>query len=269
MTNEIFAKRLVELREKRSISQQQLADAIGVTRQSLSLYERAERTINIELLAAIAKYFGVTSDYLLGLSDVATPNIEERAICEKIGCSERALQTLRQLFGYLDPVERKRVDKQLDALGITLTERNGEFESNLTEDFIAEICDDGFLMENLLRAVVCRVRFLDGSEREEELTNTYIERKHELDELIKANTEKSDEYWEEFHLIAKDSQARFEQLNRMEDVADTAEWRLQKTVSHILERLVIKARERYVLQDSQVNDKVTGELVEYVDRYLL
>ncbi len=65
---ENFSKRLIYLRDKKGITQQELADNLNITRQSLSLYEKAERTINIELLAKIADFFNVSTDYLLGLS---------------------------------------------------------------------------------------------------------------------------------------------------------------------------------------------------------
>ncbi|MGN1135033.1 MAG: helix-turn-helix domain-containing protein [Oscillospiraceae bacterium] len=68
-SKEIFSKRLVQLREDRGITQQTLADDLKITRQSLSLYEKAERTINIDLLVKIANYFDVSTDYLMGLSN--------------------------------------------------------------------------------------------------------------------------------------------------------------------------------------------------------
>lgn len=71
---EKFAQRLVYLREQKGISQQELADNLNITRQSLSLYEKAERTINIELLAKIADFFNVSTDYLMGRTDTATMN---------------------------------------------------------------------------------------------------------------------------------------------------------------------------------------------------
>ena len=65
-----FGERLLALREERKETQQQLADAIGITRQSLSRYETNERTPNIDLIYNIAKHYNVSSDYLLGLSEV-------------------------------------------------------------------------------------------------------------------------------------------------------------------------------------------------------
>ena len=71
-----FADRLKQLREIRGITQDQLAEAIGVTRQSLSRYEYGERTPNAIVLHDIAVYFDVTLDYLLGLSGAQSEHEE-------------------------------------------------------------------------------------------------------------------------------------------------------------------------------------------------
>lgn len=65
---EQFADRLKQLREIRGITSAALADALGITHQSLSLYENAKRTPNAIVLHDIAVYFDVTSDFLLGIS---------------------------------------------------------------------------------------------------------------------------------------------------------------------------------------------------------
>lgn len=90
----IFADRLVELRESRCVTQQTLADDLEITRQSLSLYEKAQRTINIDLLVKIAKYFNVSTDYLLGLSENATTDTELQAVCDYTKLSEKAIQQI-------------------------------------------------------------------------------------------------------------------------------------------------------------------------------
>ena len=68
-SKELFAHRLKELRTEKDMSLNELAEALQTTSQSLSLYERAERTASIELLAKAAKYFNVSTDYLMGLSN--------------------------------------------------------------------------------------------------------------------------------------------------------------------------------------------------------
>lgn len=91
----IFAKRLIELREKHNLTQQQLADKLQITRQSLSLYEKAERTINIDLLAKIADVFEVTTDYLLGRSNIETMDNDIIQACNVIGLNEEAVNSIK------------------------------------------------------------------------------------------------------------------------------------------------------------------------------
>ncbi len=90
----IFAKRLVELREDWRITQQDLANELGITRQSLSLYENAERTISIDLLVKIADFFNVTVDYLLGQTEAATTETTLREVCDYTRLSEKAVSQL-------------------------------------------------------------------------------------------------------------------------------------------------------------------------------
>lgn len=96
-TKEIFAKRLVDLREKKEITQQTLADNLGITRQSLSLYEQAERTINIDLLVKISKFFDVSTDYLLGLTQAKTTDTDFKSVCDYTGLSEEAIKTICEI----------------------------------------------------------------------------------------------------------------------------------------------------------------------------
>lgn len=58
------------LREKRGLIQELLAAEIGVTQQMLSKYENDITIIKVDVLKRIAEYFNVTTDYLLGLSDM-------------------------------------------------------------------------------------------------------------------------------------------------------------------------------------------------------
>ena len=62
--------RIKQLREKRGIIQETLAAELGITRQMLSKYERDITLIKVDILKKIKMYFNVTTDYLLGTSDV-------------------------------------------------------------------------------------------------------------------------------------------------------------------------------------------------------
>lgn len=62
--------RIKQLRENRGLIQEILAAELGNTQQMLSKYERDILCIKVDVLMKIAEYFNVTTDYLLGISEV-------------------------------------------------------------------------------------------------------------------------------------------------------------------------------------------------------
>lgn len=68
-SKEIFCERLKVLRTARQLSQQQVAEALGTTKQTISRWESGEREPNLASLYALAVYYEVSTDYLLGKSE--------------------------------------------------------------------------------------------------------------------------------------------------------------------------------------------------------
>ena len=66
---EIFAHRVKEERKKRRMSQTELGEILGLTHKSISTIESGLRGTTIEKLILLAKFFDVSTDYLLGLKD--------------------------------------------------------------------------------------------------------------------------------------------------------------------------------------------------------
>ena len=65
-----------ELRNIRGMSQIQLANKLGVTKQSVSNWENDNILPSIEMLVKIANFFEVSTDYLLGLDKKRTLDVE-------------------------------------------------------------------------------------------------------------------------------------------------------------------------------------------------
>lgn len=65
-----FASRVRELRQLKNLTQKQMAAEIGVSEILWRKYEAGDRTPTFEGLIAIADYFDVSVDYLVGRSDV-------------------------------------------------------------------------------------------------------------------------------------------------------------------------------------------------------
>ena len=66
----IFCERLKELRDEKELLQKDLAIILGTTNSSVCDWETGRHQPDYEMLVKIADYFGVTTDYLLGRTDV-------------------------------------------------------------------------------------------------------------------------------------------------------------------------------------------------------
>lgn len=80
----VFSARLKELREEMGLSQSALADQLKISRGSMSFYENLDRVPDIEVLHKFARFFNVTSDYLIGLSPCKTKKeLAKQALAEE------------------------------------------------------------------------------------------------------------------------------------------------------------------------------------------
>lgn len=68
-----FCLRLKQLRLKNKLTQSELADILGVKPTAISNYESERNEPSFDKLIALSKYFDVSCDYLLGVSDTYLP----------------------------------------------------------------------------------------------------------------------------------------------------------------------------------------------------
>ena len=66
-----FASVFKNLRIKSGLTQQEMASRLNISRSSIGMYESGEREPSFELLEAIADYFNVDMNYLLGKHDLS------------------------------------------------------------------------------------------------------------------------------------------------------------------------------------------------------
>lgn len=62
-------KRIKDLREDNDKYQKDIANLLGISQQYYSEYEKGKRTIPIQHLITLAKYYNTSIDYLVGLSE--------------------------------------------------------------------------------------------------------------------------------------------------------------------------------------------------------
>lgn len=93
-----FHLRLRELRNSRKLSQQELADLLGISKSSVNMYERGEREPGIDTLEAIADYFNVDMDYLTGKTS-KIKIFDEKYDTEKLSKESEVYKAIDECFG--------------------------------------------------------------------------------------------------------------------------------------------------------------------------
>lgn len=71
-----FGERVKQLRQSAGMTQEQLAERIWVSKATISNYELSERNPSPEIIIKIARVFGVSTDYLLGVEDMRKRTID-------------------------------------------------------------------------------------------------------------------------------------------------------------------------------------------------
>ena len=100
-------ERLAELRKEKGLNQVGLGLKLHISQKMISAYENGMHQPNIEILKEMARIFGVSADYLIGLSDIRLP--AERLVRD--GLQENEIELL-DLFNQL------KKEDQAKAMGI-------------------------------------------------------------------------------------------------------------------------------------------------------
>lgn len=96
MPNYIF--RIKELREKKGITQKELANALNVTQTAITYWETGKREPSAEIIEKIATYFDVTPAYIMGWEDSKPENYYLNEKTTKIAQDIFENKELRLLF---------------------------------------------------------------------------------------------------------------------------------------------------------------------------
>lgn len=99
--NSTFEARLKELRGDKNLAD--VAEALGISRVSLGYYESGKRHPDAEVLVKMARYFNVSLDYLVGISDVKSQSANIQHVSNLTGLSESAIKWLMARKKECDP----------------------------------------------------------------------------------------------------------------------------------------------------------------------
>ena len=105
MSNQVLSTRIKELREKAGLSMDQLAKQLGVTKSRVNMWENNGTVPRMNILIQLAKFFDVSTDYLLGNDDAKNLSLEDAR-----------LSTLQRNLGKLSEKDLEKAEGMLKAV---------------------------------------------------------------------------------------------------------------------------------------------------------
>lgn len=96
---ETLGERIKRLRKSKGKTQEQVATALLLNRRAISSYEKNEREPSIETIVYLARYFHVSTDYLLGIGRNRTINAS--------GLTEKEYLLMKELVSIMTDKNKK------------------------------------------------------------------------------------------------------------------------------------------------------------------
>jgi len=128
-----FSERLKLLRLEKEKTLEALAHELGTTKTTLSRYENNKRTPDSDFIKIAADYFNVTTDYLLGRSDIRNPYEQKSNVSDNI---DENKQNKSFDIDDLSPESKKELEKFIELLRLKdkMDKINDETSSALDEN---------------------------------------------------------------------------------------------------------------------------------------
>lgn len=127
-------------KSRESIARKMTEQGLNCNTSTITKHYNGDRTISTEYVIKYAKYFGVSTDYLLGLSDIATTDTNIRSICDYTGLSEKSVNILNDLlnagyYGYC-----KTINALIEEINFKILDSTEELYKE-NESVIKGICE--------------------------------------------------------------------------------------------------------------------------------
>lgn len=126
-----FPSRLYKLMKETQTTQRELALAIGVRPQTVSLYVQGQSFPDVNGLARIANYFSISADYLIGNSEMPNTDLTMQDIHKITGLSAGAICKLQNIYG------KNRKTAFSDIISLLIEDSNAEYYLSIIGELIS------------------------------------------------------------------------------------------------------------------------------------
>ena len=127
--------RLKELRLEKGLSQTQLADIFNISQQAVSHYEKGLRDMDYKLITSMSSFFQVSTDYLLGISDIKNftsddelkkliiqSNIDDNDLYKTLLSLKKKLNSNKKMFIAGNELPEAHKEMLLSVINVLLTQ---------------------------------------------------------------------------------------------------------------------------------------------------
>ena len=131
-----MADRIQYLRKTKGISQEELADKVGVSRQAVTKWESEQSTPELEKVIIMSDYFGVTTDYILkGIEPVVDKEQKNREFASKVlYISSTAFIAIGLFCAFAEWYEKQTIEVILGAVIIQVVGIVGYFIARILSE---------------------------------------------------------------------------------------------------------------------------------------
>ena len=99
---DILTDLVADEKEKTGLGNNQIAEKIGIGQGQLSKHLNAQTDLKISSLVKIARYFGVSTDYLLGLTKLKSPNEDYKTVHKVLHLSDGTIINVKKMTENID-----------------------------------------------------------------------------------------------------------------------------------------------------------------------
>ena len=166
-----FSSRLKELMDNSTpkTTQQDLAQILNVTRQQISNYATGKTSPDPNTICTLAKYFHVSTDYLLGVSDIPQSDADIAKMNKSLGLSEKVISFLQWQMSALYELTNKETPSDAFAEYERLQE---SFQTDVDFEKLNRARELGFIVnERTIPIILSRIRLF--SEMINEIANDH------------------------------------------------------------------------------------------------
>lgn len=282
--SKIIGQRINSALAKANKMQKDLASHLGVTDNTVSYYCSGSRTPNTAQIIEISKFLNVSADYLLGLSDIQTSNIDKKEICRRLHIPDEMYDILRELFLHISPgvyLEMLEDDYNYFDRNDPIYNLKMRFRKEEAVDFLSrtdtvtlgyivmkELLSKHFALNNLATTIYYKSIALSKAMECSEYETIYESKRKEA---FDAGDIAYDEFMtntggyfvtEEGKALSDKWRKAIEEQEEFANLADAKEWQLQKQLSKFIDRITDKITKDYYFSDGKMYDRKTNEIVD-------